>query len=229
MPGQSLVVAMIGRGGAPRFIPHPVLGCRRGCAGLWCRMDMVKTRLLLLVALCFGLGAARAAGTNTAFALMREGNRYIGEQAKDRVVQIRSDKSIGGLTPNIWYVVYHDPTATLKAVEVKFGGGKMMDVKRPLRVLEHVNGGSKELDKEKLKIDSDEAIKLAAKEPVLENLVLKAVSAKLENSDSGPVWKVRLWAQKLRRKEDNADLGEVVLSAQDGKIVKNDLHIERVD
>lgn len=190
---------------------------------------MVKTRLLLLVALCFGLGAARAAGTNTAFALMREGNRYIGEQAKDRVVQIRSDKSIGGLTPNIWYVVYHDPTATLKAVEVKFGGGKMMDVKRPLRVLEHVNGGSKELDKEKLKIDSDEAIKLAAKEPVLENLVLKAVSAKLENSDAGPVWKVRLWAQKLRRKEDNADLGEVVLSAQDGKIVKNDLHIERVD
>ncbi|MDB6036374.1 MAG: hypothetical protein JWM99_215, partial [Verrucomicrobiales bacterium] len=31
---------------------------------------------------------------STAFELMKEANRYVGEQAKDRVVQIRSEKSI---------------------------------------------------------------------------------------------------------------------------------------
>ena len=30
--------------------------------------------------------------------------------------------------PNVWYVVYYDPDAVLKAVEVKFGAGKKMDV-----------------------------------------------------------------------------------------------------
>jgi hypothetical protein len=43
------------------------------------------------------------------------------------------------------------------------------------------------------------------------------------------VWKVRLWAAKLRNPERDADIGEVWVSASDGKVVKNDLHINRVD
>ena len=62
----------------------------------------------------------------TAFDLIKEGNRYVGEQAKDRVVQLRSERSIGSLNPKVWYVVYHDPTARMKAVEVKFAAGKMI-------------------------------------------------------------------------------------------------------
>ena len=42
------------------------------------------------------------AGDMTAYQLIKEGNRYVGEDAKDKVVQIRSEKSIGVLTPNIW-------------------------------------------------------------------------------------------------------------------------------
>lgn len=170
------------------------------------------------------------AGDNpTAFSLMKEGNRYVGEQAKDRVVQVRSEKSVGSLRPNIWYVVYYDPTATFKSVEVKFGGGKMMDVKRPFRVIETVTSSDRELNKEKLKVDSDAAIDAAAKEPILENLKLKAVQAKLENSASGPTWIIRFWAAKLRNPNDQADLGEITLSAEDGKVIKNEIHPERVD
>jgi hypothetical protein len=55
------------------------------------------------------------AASSTAFDLIKEGNRYVGEPAKDKIVQIRSEKSIGSITPNIWYVVFYDPTATLKA------------------------------------------------------------------------------------------------------------------
>src|SRR5262249_18104024 len=69
----------------------------------------------------------------TAFELAKEGNRYIGEQSKDRIVQMRSEKSVNTLTPNIWYIVYYDPDATFKAVEVKFAGGKKADVKRTPR------------------------------------------------------------------------------------------------
>src|SRR2546426_160013 len=73
----------------------------------------------------------------SAFKLVEEGNRYVGEQAKDKVVQIRSERSSQGvLTPSVWYVVYYDSTAALKAAEVKFSNGKMVDVKRPLRLLQ---------------------------------------------------------------------------------------------
>jgi len=174
----------------------------------------------------------------SAFDLIKEGNRYVGEQAKDRVVQIRSEKSVGTLTPNIWYVVYYDPTASLKSVEVKFGAGKMLTVKRPLRLLEPVTGGDQPLDRSKLKIDSNQAIEIARKEPLLQNLKITATRLTLDRVGEGVlgqggtgqgVWKVRLWAAKLRDPSRDADIGEVWVSASDGQVVKNDLKIDRVD
>jgi hypothetical protein len=166
----------------------------------------------------------------TALRLAKEGNRYVGEQAQNKVVQIRSEKSIGSIWPSIWYVVYYDPTATFKAVEVKFGAGKMMAVKRPMRLLEPVTGGHQPLDASKLTVDSDQAIKAALAEPLLSNLSIRATAAKLERGGEGlPVWKVRIWASKLRRPDEHVELGQVVLSAEDGKVLKRDLRIKRVD
>jgi hypothetical protein len=175
-------------------------------------------------------GIAAAGVEPTAFELAKEGNRYVGEQAKDRIVQIRSEKSIGSTIPSVWYVVYSDPTATFKAVQVEFGGGKMISVKRPLRVLESVRGNKAPLDLSKLKIDSDKAIKTALSEPLLERVTVRATSAKLERGDGDlAVWKIRVWAAKLRHPNDQADLGEVILSAADGTMIKNALRIKRVD
>jgi hypothetical protein len=183
----------------------------------------------LFFAICFSLAAVCAAEKEpTAFQLMKEGNRYVGEQAKDRIVQIRSEKSIGSLTPKVWYVVYYDPTATFKAVEVKFAAGKMIDVKRPFRLIEQIGSASKEMDKDKLKIDSDAAIEKALKEPILENVKVKSVEAKLENGSSGPVWIIRLWAEKLNGR-DTTDIGKFILTADDAKVIETDIHLNRLD
>ena len=98
--------------------------------------------------------ARRTAGEPTAFELIKMGDQYIGVQSKDKVVQIRSEKSIASLTPEIWYVVYYDPDATFKAVEVKFGAGQKLDVSHPWRMLEMADDDHNVLDKTKLKIDS---------------------------------------------------------------------------
>ncbi len=166
----------------------------------------------------------------TAFDLVKEGNRYVGEHAKDKLVQVRSEKSIGSLTPTIWFVVFYDTTASLKATEVKFGAGKMLDVKRPFRLLEPVTGGDTPIERAKLKVDSDEAIKIAIKEPLLEKLTLTATQLKLDRQKDGSiVWKVKVWASKLRNPSRDVNVGEVILSAEDGKVIKPDLHINRVD
>jgi hypothetical protein len=178
------------------------------------------------------LSQAASAKEMTAFELAKEGNRYVGEQSKDKVVQIRSEKSVGSLTPNIWFIVYYDPDAVLKAVEVKFGAGQKMDVKRPARLLEPITKADEPLTKESLKVDSNKALDIASKEPLIGNLKLKASRLLLERrdaDDSTPVWKVRLWAAKLKNPNDNADIGEVIISADDGRVLKSDLKPEHVD
>ena len=186
----------------------------------------------LLIVSSLLLAAPLRAAEPTALSLVKEGNRHVGEEAKDRIVQVRSEKSIGTLVPNIWYVVYYDPDATAKATEVKFVAGAKTSVKRPARILEPITGGHKEMPRGKLKIDSDKALETAKKEPVLKNLSLKASKMKLErrsSTDETPVWKVELWAAKLDNPNRMANIGEVFISAEDGEIVKNDLKISRVD
>lgn len=183
----------------------------------------------LLVGLLLSVVTLLAADKDlTAFELAKEGNRYVGEQAKDKVVQIRSEKSIGSLSPKVWYVVYYDPTATFKSVEVKFAAGKMIDVKRPFRVIETISSASHAMEKEKLKVDSDQAIDKVLKEGILENVKVKALEAKLENSSNGPVWYIRLWAEKLNGR-DVTDIGKFTITADDAKVIDTDIHLNRLD
>ncbi len=180
---------------------------------------------------------ARGADNPTALQLIKEGDRYVGEQCKDKVVRIRSERSVGSVVPNIWYVEYYDPTATLKATEVKFGAGKMMEVKRPLHLLEPVTGGESPLELEKLKIDSDQALNTALKEPLLENIKVTATRLRLERVGEGvlgrsapseAVWKVTLWAAKMRDGNRSVDIGDIWVSATDAKVLKIDLHPGRL-
>jgi len=144
-------------------------------------------------------------------------------------VTIRSEKSVGSLTPNIWYIVYYDPDATFKATEVKFGAGKKMSVKRPMRMLEPITGEDKKLDSKKFKTDSDDALNIAKKEPLIANLSLKSSQFWLERLDGEPVWKVRFWAAKVSNANKFVEIGDVYVSTATGKVVKNDLHPENAD
>jgi hypothetical protein len=193
----------------------------------------MKTKFKIAAAVLLALtaaGSTLAGGTNpTAFDLVKEGNKYIGEQSKNKVVQIRSEKSIASLVPNIWYVVYYDPDATLKAVEVKFGGGQKMDVSHPLRLLEPITGADTMLDSSQLKVDSDRALKIAKDQPLLANLPLTATQFWLEHSLDGPRWKIKFWSARLNHPGDEVAVGDVFVSTASGSIVEADLHPEHVN
>ena len=73
---------------------------------------------------------------------------------------------------------------------------------------------------------------------MLKDIKATATQLKLERvgegvlGQNGPgegVWKVRLWAAKLRQPTKDADIGEVWVSALDGKVMKDDLHLNRMD
>jgi hypothetical protein len=197
---------------------------------------MMKTKPLgftrtLLAAAVLSLALERIAPAvePTAFELMKLGDQYLGVQSKGKVVQIRSEKSIATLTPNIWHIVYYDPDATFRAVEVKFGAGQKLDVSHPGRVLEMFTDERQVLDAGKLKIDSDQALRIAEAHPLLKHLTLKATQLRLERGDSGPQWRVKFWAARLRHPNEDADIGSVILSSIDGAVRKVELHPNRVD
>jgi hypothetical protein len=186
--------------------------------------------ILATLAFCGFCQAAIAADDPTALKLIKDANEYVGKDVKDKVVQIRSEKSIATTVPNIWYVVYYDKDATFKTAEVKFGAGKKLNVKHPMRSNPFSYIDDKNLlDQKAIKIDSDKAIKTALAEPLLNKLTIRATQLWLERKDNIDTWRVRIWAQKLRHPNDDADIGEVTLSADDGKVITSDLHIDRVD
>src|SRR5438552_3627399 len=186
------------------------------------KMKSLTGKWLAALLLVGGLSQIANAAEPTAFDLVKEGNRHLGEEAKGRVVQIRSEKSVGGLTPNIWFVVYYDPDATAKATEIKFAAGTKVAVKRPARVLESISGSYRELPKEKLKIDSDKAIEIAKNEPLIKNLTLTNSQLTLERGEGHqPVWEVKLWAAKIRRPSDTGNTGEIHISADAGTGLKS--------
>jgi len=186
-------------------------------------------RVLAVAVMVFAVTRLALAGDSTAFDLVKLGDQYVGVQSKDKVVQIRSEKSVASLTPDIWYVVYYDPDATFKAVEVKFGAGQKMDVSHPGRFLELFGRDKETLDAARLKIDSDQAARIAAAQPLLKNLTLKATQLKLEHGDTGPQWRVKLWASRLRNPNENVDVGVVIISSDDGSVIRTDLHPNHVD
>lgn len=188
-----------------------------------------KWKAFVAALLVLGMSGTVFADDTTALELIKEANHHVGDEVKDKVVELRSEKSLGSLTPTIWYVVYYDKDATFKTAEVKMGAGKKLEVKHPMRQPFAYIGYKNVLDLKKLKIDSDKAIKLATADPLLENLTVCATELSLKRDDDMPVWKVVLWAQKLRNKEKDAKIGEIRINAEDGTVLDRDLHINRVD
>jgi hypothetical protein len=187
-------------------------------------------KLTSLIAGCLAATVTAAwADGPTAYELIKTGDQYLGVQSKDKVVGIHSDRSVNSLTPDVWYVDYYDPDATLKAVEVKFGGGQKMDVSRPGRVLQYFTDAKDPMDQSKLNVDSDRAIRIATSQGVLKNLTLRSTQLWLEHGDLGPQWRVQMWAAKVNDPSHDADIGNVVLSAADGSIIKLDLHVDSVN
>ncbi|HHY86842.1 MAG TPA: hypothetical protein GYA07_15100 [Verrucomicrobia bacterium] len=194
------------------------------------KITPLALHLPLAVLILLGTGfLSRAADEPTALEVVKEANRHVGEEVKDKVIRIRSEKSVAGLTPNIWYVMYYNPDVRFKTTEVKIGAGKKLDVRNPLRQPFAYINIDRVIDLKKVKVDSDDAIKIASAEPLLEKLTLRATELSLEPSDNGPVWKVRLWAARLRNPNRDADIGELTIDAIEGKVIKNDLRISRVD
>jgi hypothetical protein len=188
----------------------------------------MKIKHGLVLGTLLGLAATRMALADpTALDLIKKGDDFVGVQSKDKVIQIASEKSVATLEPNIWHITYFDPDSSFKTVEVEFGGGQQMGVSHPFRMFPA--HATDELDLDKVEVDSDRALKIAAAQPLLKALTLRSAKMTLHTTDDGVVWDVELWAAKVGDSTKEADIGSVSISAADRSIVKSDLHPSNAD
>jgi hypothetical protein len=164
----------------------------------------------------------------TAFELVKEGNKYVIEPSRDKVVQIRSEKSAQGTTPTTWFVVYYDSVKETEVkdfrfatgTEIKFSAGNLISIRRDVRLLDSPSEHYTEMDSSMLTVDSDRALSIALKEPVLESLSVKSTDMTLKQGPDGyPVWKISIWAIKKNTKID-VKTGEIWISCVDGKVCR---------
>ena len=138
------------------------------------------------------------------------------EVAKNKVLRAEADRFQVGTIPQRWRITYYDPNALYDATELRFEKGQMARLHQPTRLLGVLNPQApKPMDIEKIKIDSDEAVRVALGLPTVTPLSIKTVELELERGTGGlPVWKVRLFG--LTQQE-----GSVTIAADDGKVLKD--------
>ena len=115
--------------------------------------------------------------------------------------------------------------------EVKFAAGSLVEVSHRSGVL-GISGLSRKpraLPLERLKVDSDRALERAISEPVFRNIRLTNAELQLLFKDEIPVWKVTLWAGKVRKPESTAKVGDLLVDAENGKVTLLDIKLKRLD
>lgn len=185
----------------------------------------MKIKQGIILGAILGLASSSIAlAEPTALDLVKRGDDYVGMQSRDKVVQIYSDRSVASLEPNIWHVVYYDPTVFTKTVEVKFEAGQETSVTHPMHPFQLPAKPSQVLDLSKVTVDSDHAVDIAASQPLLKGLKLRYSKVTLQKGENGPEWKVELWSAKVSDPTKDANVGTVRISAVDGSVVQSDLH-----
>jgi hypothetical protein len=163
-----------------------------------------------------------AAKRPTALQLVRQGNTHVSERSRNQVVQILSAREPVDLPPQHWRIVYYDPKVRYKSVEVRFENGVLERIYEPNRLLEFLSpDAQKPLDIEKLRIDSDDALRIALALPVVKELVVRSADFELARGYGGlPVWKIRLFGALVGQSSDDSALGYAIVVADDGKVLK---------
>jgi hypothetical protein len=77
-----------------------------------------------------------------------------------------------------------------------------------------------------LRIDSDQALDIAIKQLPPQTQV-KSTSILLEDDHDRPVWKIRVWVSRPHRQYEEKEIGEIIISVENGDILKNRLEPSR--
>lgn len=160
----------------------------------------------------------------TALQFVQLGDHYVTQNARDQVIAMISDKTVGDLVPKNWRILYHNEKATFNTTEIDFANNAMTRIHEPNRFFQMFSGANKPIDLSQVALDSDDALKIVMNVPEVRAASVIAVQMQLNRGYGGmPVWTVNLFGQSDSEIADDKNLGTIQLLADSGKILKNTL------
>ena len=186
-----------------------------------------KALILLLATLVAAMIPVSGAEL-TGLEALREANRQVGAEAKNKILQVRSERSTNGLAPKTWSVMFYDASVGMKTTVVKLSAGREPRIDHPFALFKRPDP-KRIFDPSSVRIDSDAALKVAAKDRLLEKVKLNGARITLELWEGSPVWKIEFWAEKAKEPARTPAIGQIFVDGQEGKVVNRDLHISRTE
>ncbi|MEM9400218.1 MAG: hypothetical protein AAF984_08405 [Verrucomicrobiota bacterium] len=191
---------------------------------------MRQTLLLLIL----GANCLNAASTTAldAYKLARE---QVNKLARESLVQIDGKPHSPSILPNEWIILFYDPYADQNGTMVRIAGKTIVEIRDGFMQMGKFRMASYKqeeiLDVSKLKVDSDDVLKILRKSPLLTDVKISSLGLWLKKDGKGPLapslWYVTLYG--LNHKADEIEFGEAEISAYSGKIVRLDVNLKKIE
>ncbi len=197
----------------------------------------IVVALIVFASLAHGAGSAPTARQAVDIAKKR-----MPPSSQDLVLRIEGVRSDAELRPREWRVTFYDDSRVNNALTVKVEDGRDTKVETVLRMFEdgtwrhfdrNFTGFSRNeaINLSRWKIDSDEAVSKALKQPRISEVQVteaRLVLRKLSDGDVPPVWRVYLRARSKTNPGRQAAIGYIDLSAESGEVLRNETRVGKL-
>jgi serine/threonine protein kinase len=168
----------------------------------------------------------------SAFQAKAQAEQMIAESIRGNVMQISGTRRPGNPTPGTWRFLYWDPDADQHVRAVTVNGNTASPAKEgfvelgKLRVVSYKK--SEIIAPNRLLIDSTKALEIIQSLPELKDTPITSAAFYLDKAKGAnmpPIWRITLFT---KRNNDEAQLGEVRISAETGLILEFGVKLNRI-
>jgi hypothetical protein len=199
-------------------------------------------KLGIALALILSTGLAHAGSMPTAKQAVDVAKKRMAPASQDLVLRVEGVRSDAEQRPREWRVTFYDDSRVNNALTVKVEDGQDTKAETVLRMFEdgtwrhfdrNFTGFSRNeaINLSRWKIDSDEAVSKALKQPRISEVQItevRLVLRKLSDGDVPPVWRVHLRARSKSNPSRETAIGYIDLSAESGEVLRNETRVGKL-
>jgi hypothetical protein len=199
-------------------------------------------KIRIAVAIILSATLAYAGNLPTARQAVDIAKRRMSPASQDKVLRIEGRRSDADLRVREWVITFYDETRVNNALAVRVEDGQDTATKVQLRMFEdgtfdhfdrNFTGFSNKevINLSRWKIDSDEAVARALKQPRLSEVQItevRLILSKLSDGEVPPVWRVHLRARSKSNPGRDTSIGYIDLSAETGEVLRNETRLGKL-
>ncbi|MDZ4788304.1 MAG: hypothetical protein SH807_05115 [Blastochloris sp.] len=192
---------------------------------------MIKSFLLALTLVVASFSPSFAL---TAYQAKDVAKREVNDVAKKSLVQIHGKRGAVGVYPLEWEILFYDPYADQDGTKVKVAGNVITQITQGYTQMDKARifayKQDEILDPTRLKVDSNEIVKILSRSSALNNVKITSVDLSLSKMSKGPMgsamWSVVMYAKDSKQEE--VEFGKAQINAESGQILQLKIDLKKL-